>query len=443
VAPDWEHVLAAGLFVGRLAESQAPNVTMDSPGPASLPVRSDPAALYRVAVSSARLSNCGRPVIAAVGHALSGGVSESLLQLSRALRDRAEFLLLTPAENALIIESLNPDYAFSLAVDVETDYQCLLNVLRRCGVVRLHIHHTHGHRLDLNRLRCDLGVPFDFTAHDYYTICPQVHLNNPAGAYCGEPNEAGCNQCLTGRPTRPPRSIEAWRHEHAWLLREADRLIAPSTDTAHRLTRHVPDRDIIIASHPEFRVPRLFRDARVLADREPLRIAILGVLASHKGLRRVRECARLGSLRALPLRFTLIGHVDPRVRQRTEPFRQTGPYENASLPKLLTLIDPHVVWFPGESPETYSFTLSAALVAGLPVVVPNLGALPERVAELDWVWITPFDWDPEQMNIFFSQIRERNFVPHLSPPRPAGQYKPPSGFYESDYLEPVRVRKPT
>jgi hypothetical protein len=81
----------------------------------------------------------------------------------------------------VILESMNPEYAFSLAVDPKDDYEGLLEALRQCGVARLHIQHVQGHVLDIHRLFRDLGVPFDFTVHDYFTICPQAHLNDTAG----------------------------------------------------------------------------------------------------------------------------------------------------------------------------------------------------------------------------------------------------------------------
>ena len=64
-------------------------------------------------------------------------------------------------------------------------------------------------------LLIERGVPYDWTIHDYYTICPGVNLIGERGTYCGEPDQAGCNRCLArvgddqGRPV--PESIAAWR----------------------------------------------------------------------------------------------------------------------------------------------------------------------------------------------------------------------------------------
>jgi hypothetical protein len=182
------------------------------PAPAcNVPVRADlidSAIFHRFAVSAARLRRCAKPVILAISHSLGGGVAEYLRRLNKSLAGQAEFLLLTPF---VILESMNPEYAFSLAVDPKDDYEGLLEALRQCGVARLHIQHVQGHVLDIHRLFRDLGVPFDFTVHDYFTICPQAHLNDTGGRYCGEPGEAGCNRCISTRPVYPPRLIDHWR----------------------------------------------------------------------------------------------------------------------------------------------------------------------------------------------------------------------------------------
>ena len=89
--------------------------------------------------------------------------------------------------------------------------------------VHAHVHHVMGVPIELIDLLAEQGVPFDWTIHDYYTICPRVNLINGEHSYCGEPDEAGCNRCLArlgddqGRPVAT--SIESWRDGFARRLR--------------------------------------------------------------------------------------------------------------------------------------------------------------------------------------------------------------------------------
>jgi glycosyltransferase involved in cell wall biosynthesis len=150
----------------------------------------------------------------------------------------------------------------------------------------------------------------------------------------------------------------------------------------------------------------------------------------------VTECAKIALTRGLSLDFSLIGQVDPTATPVELPFRQTGPYDNANLPGLLAQFKPHLVWFPSRTPETYCFTLGSALQAGLPIVAPDLGALPERIGGLNWAWITPPAWGADRMTDFFMRLRESNFRPHLAPPAFGALPDAAQSFYEAEYLHP-------
>jgi glycosyltransferase involved in cell wall biosynthesis len=386
--------------------------------------------------AAARLRTCGRAVVLHISHSLGGGVAEYLDRLCALSSGDAEFLLLSPSGEAVVLEALNPEYSFSLVADPGRDYVALIEALRRCGVAQVHIHHLQGHRLDVRRLCHDLCVPFDFTVHDYFALCPQVHLSGSNARYCGEPGESGCNACLSLRPSHPPRRIDEWRRAHRWLFDAASRVIAPSTDTALRIRRYIPEIPIILAAHPEPAPPAAHRDAPPLAADEPLRVVLLGELSRHKGLHIVRECATRARRRHLPLEFILVGQVDPALGRAREPFRQTGRYLEDALSGLIAETKPHLVWFPSQVPETYSFTLGSALRGAVPIVANDLGSMSERLSGLDWAWLIPINWDAERMLSFFVAIRKSNFLPHLRPERPHGPVTAPAGFYEREYLNP-------
>ncbi len=391
----------------------------------------------RFAEAASALKSCGRPVILAIRHSLGGGVEEHVRRLSAMFEGKAEFVVLAPFGTAVGLSWMSRNSGFSLAFDPVADYPALLDALRRCGVSRIHLHHLHGHRLDIGRLIADTALPFDFTAHDYFVLCPQMHLSGTAGRYCGERGPDACRSCLAERPSRPPRTIEQWRRDFAWVLRDSSRVIAPSCDTAARLLQYAPELELITASHPENGAVAAQRTAPPLDARESMRIAVLGVLSWHKGLAVVRACSRLARRRGLPLEFVLIGSVHTPLRSGAEAFRQTGKYHESSLPDLLASVRPHLVWFPAQTPETHSYTLGAALRAGLPVVVPDLGALPERVAGLNWAWILPPFAEPKALVGFFLEIRRRNFLPCVPPDWPPLRDSASPDFYEHEYLAPA------
>ena len=94
-----------------------------------------------------------------------------------------------------------------------------------------------------------------------------------------------------------------------------------------------------------------------------------------------------------------------------------GGYEESELPRLLEWLDADLAWFPAQWPETYSYTLSAALQAGLPVMGPDLGAFRERLDGRDWSWVAPWDLTPAQWLNLFVELRANHFATGL-PPQP-------------------------
>jgi hypothetical protein len=92
-----------------------------------------------------------------------------------------------------------------------------------------------------------------------------------------------------------------------------------------------------------------------------------------------------------------------------------------------------VVWFPGSCPETYSYTLSACMTLGLPVVAPAVGAFSERLAGRQWSWLIAPDQEPAAMGDFFNGLR-RNFMHGEAPDPVAGEPVNAAFDYRRDYV---------
>jgi hypothetical protein len=110
-----------------------------------------------------------------------------------------------------------------------------------------------------------------------------------------------------------------------------------------------------------------------------------------------------------------------------------GRYRDRNLPHLLKKIMPHVVWFPARVPETYSYTLSAALAAGAPIAATDLGSFPERLGGRAWTWLLPWDSTPERWFRLFGEVRD-HLVRGAAPAPPEPKQSASRGFYPESYL---------
>jgi glycosyltransferase involved in cell wall biosynthesis len=83
------------------------------------------------------------------------------------------------------------------------------------------------------------------------------------------------------------------------------------------------------------------------------------------------------------LHFHVIGHVDrPMPVAPVVPLTIGGSYDDEHLARVIALERPDAWLFLARVPETWSYTLSAALATGLPIVATALGAIAERLRDV-------------------------------------------------------------
>ena len=354
-----------------------------------------------------RLAASPRPKVVLVSHGWGGGVRRHVDELAAALADRADVLKLGPAGRDVVHLEGGVDGArFDAWFRYPGDRATLAAVLRDAGVAWMHFHHVDGLPRESLELPADVGVPFDVTLHDAYPHCPQYHLDRGEGRYCGEPDEAGCNACLARRPAQWPLDIAGWRAAFGAWLAGATRVIAPSVDTAVRARRYFAAVPVVVHPHPE---------PRADFTRRAVRVGLIGKLTPDKGLDVVVACARDAEARRLPLAFRILGPVGaPLPPLRAGTIGKTGAYDEADLPALVAAESPDVWLFPAQWPETWSYTLSAALATGKPIVATSLGAIRERLIGVKHARIVAWDAPPSAWNDALLAVAAP--VPAAAPP---------------------------
>ena len=351
----------------------------------------DPTRPYGRRVDILRLAESDKRILVFVSHPWGGGIRRYMNDLVALTEERCEVLFLEPAVGDTVKLSWpRQGESFALYFTLPADLPMLADTLRTIGAERLHFHHVHLQPAAILELPAAVGLPYDYTLHDYHPICPQYHLVTEVGRYCGEPDAAGCAACLAKRPPQWDMDITTWRGAFAQLLRGADRVIAPSQDVASRMRRYVPDLAIEVWPHPEGMPAPLARMVRV---------GILGNLSPEKGLHVVAACARDARERGLPLTFRVLGSTTEPIAQAPDaPLTIYGQYVDSELPHLIGEERPDVLLFAAQVPETYAYTLSVALSSGLPIVASALGAFPERLAGNPRGTTVPWNAPPGKWN---------------------------------------------
>jgi glycosyltransferase involved in cell wall biosynthesis len=349
-----------------------------------------PAVPPRRRVDLARLRTSRRPRILFVTHDWGGGVELHVNDLARLLAEEREVLVLRPGiAGTTHVRWLREGESLRAWFDTSSDWSTCVAFLASLGIARVHFHHVHGLPKEALALPAALGVPYDVTLHDHFAICPQYHLADPKGAYCGEPDEHGCDECISGRPAQWGLDIREWRALFRELLAGAGRVIAPSADIGARVQRYFPEVQAQIWPHPEMR-----------SDPEPVhKVLLLGGLSAIKGMDLFEACVRDASARALPLHFHVIGHLSrPLQAERDARVTIHGTYSDARLAELVELARPDAFLFLSQVPESYSYTLSTAMQSGKPIVATHLGAFVERLRGYPTATLVAHDADARTVN---------------------------------------------
>jgi hypothetical protein len=107
--------------------------------------------------------------------------------------------------------------------------------------------------------------------------------------------------------------------------------------------------------------------------------AVVGALGEHKGLSFLRNVAE-----ALPddEKVILVGYADGQLEPGwliPDRVWMTGVFEPKDLRAIFEAAATKLVFFPNRQPESYSYALSDSWIAGCAALVPDVGALCERI----------------------------------------------------------------
>lgn len=265
-----------------------------------------------------------------------------------------------------------------------------LLVLGRPDLV--HIHHWLGLTNNLVAICADLGIPVVVTLHDVWTSCPRVHRIRWDGTYCIEPyDEASCLACIDkDRWSDEPETVGALALRREMLKAElalTATVLVPSEAHRRCLSELIglPQERLVVVPHGSLVkvAPQDGRPTESVFPHRPFQLGHWGYLTYAKGTHLILE-----AVHRLPDPSTIHVHlmgsaIDPSYEQQLKGLARglTVYFHGAYRPEELRTLDLDLAVFASITSESYSFALDEALLMGVPVLVPNRGALPERIGK--------------------------------------------------------------
>jgi len=289
--------------------------------------------------------------------------------------------------------------------------------------------------LGVGRLLRERKIPYLVTVHDFYPVCPSFNLLHLATlepccpASCGNRERTdACQRALFKHlghpvPADPVAFVEDHRIRFQALFDGAERVLFPS-DSTRRITSSVlrlaPGRAEVLPHG--YDAPA--RDARRRAPAGgTLRIALVGQVAypskgSEAYLRLIEKTA------GQDVEWHIFGNTDlfdfearlSRVARDVRVVRH-GAYDRDTIVPKLVDAGAHLAVLLPVWPETFSYTLSEALAAGLPVVARRIGALEDRLDGAPYAVLVG-DAD-EAARVVTRLVRDRQLLKEMAASLPA------------------------
>lgn len=341
-------------------------------------IMKDPERAFRFEMVLRYIYSSRKPLILIIGHGAGGGTRRYIEELRSYFQDDINYLWIEPARTGWI--RLNfPTWAdrFNCEINLSKDKYTLVELLRSICIDAVHINHVAGIEAFTFELIDVLDVPYMVTLHDYYLIGKNPTLTDSSGEFAPEKTLRDLKGVDESGLTLPITDS---------FLTKALRVWAPSKEAAEIYGDVLPDLQVdvfehigtdIISEFPPVQNPRL-------NSRTTVKICVIGALGIEKGADILELVAVLSKKTGLGIEFELLGYA---YRNLDSAVRVHGSYKENELQKKLKHIAPDIIWFPCRWPETYSYTLTAALESGLPICAPALGAFKSRTVGRPFTWI--------------------------------------------------------
>jgi hypothetical protein len=183
-----------------------------------------------------------------------------------------------------------------------------------------------------------------------------------------------------------------WLAEVREFVARCAAVIAPSHYIAGLASAHLPGANVeVVPNGIRIDAPAMRLDPRAsFTARQPRHVvAVVGAIGPHKGSNLVSQLA--AALEGSDIALVVVGYLDAQVQPgwRGPHLFVHGPFAEGQTGAWLDAYGARLVVFPNRVPESFSYALSEAWAARCPVVVPDQGALAERVRSRGGGWILP------------------------------------------------------
>ena len=278
-------------------------------------------------------------------------------------------------------------------------------ILSKLNISIVHINHLINHSFDLINIITKKSIPFLVNLHDFYYICPSIHLVDNDCQYC-KFNCQDCKGIAHKSDIDNEIILERWHRECKNLLEKSSINVAPTQSVVDVYQEIYPKLNNFNVLEHGVKIDKSSYKAQLTS--KPIKILVPGHVSPHKGSLVIKKLKEFDKDKNLELHF--MGTTIPNLNKYGV---NHGKYQRNDFNRIVAEIEPSFSLILSTCPETYSYTLTESWMAGLPVIASNLGALKQRIASTGAGWLVDYTNINEIYNLIIN-INQNDYENKLS-----------------------------
>lgn len=272
-----------------------------------------------------------------------------------------------------------------------------LEILVQWDISLVHIRHLLAHTFDIAFLANKMGRKIILSFHDFYFICPTIHLLDNNYTYCSGACTEGMGNCsppsswILNPPVLKHNWVYVWRGLVEELFKVCDAFVTTSQSTKDVYVKIYPnlsDHDFRIIEHGRDNIVEFEPDDDFHSEPipgEPIKILVPGNIGMNKGAEFIQQLKKIDTENKLEIHF--LGNIQSSLKEYGIVH---GPYQRHEFSDRVKDIKPSFVGIFSIWPETYCHTLTEAWQCRIPVLASKIGTIEERINNTGCGWFIDF-----------------------------------------------------
>lgn len=286
--------------------------------------------------------------------------------------------------------------------NLDTIYE---EILSKLDIKLVHINHLINHSFNLIDIITKKEIPFLINLHDFYYICPSIHLVDKNCQFCKFECE-DCTGILCDDLSKIENIKDKWQSLCLNILKKSYLNIAPTQSVLDIYKDIYPELNNFKIIEHGVEINRSNYKAELLTN--PIKILVAGHISPHKGSLLIKKLKEMDKDNKLEFHF--LGTTIPNLNKFGV---NHGRYERKDFNSYVSKIEPSFSLILSTCPESYSYTLTESWMAGLPVIASDLGALHERINDYGAGWLVDLS-DMDLVYNFILNIDNKDYQEKLS-----------------------------